>query len=133
MAKVKGYDMKKVSLIVDGRHHTGLMDGTPVNAERNNDDTIPHVDALGDVTFAENADETGTITVTYTHNSPALAQIRALSKARQTFSISLDDQNDPKVKVSGSKARVLRLPPLSRGTEVTGVEVQYFVADYDQK
>jgi hypothetical protein len=133
MAKSKNYNIKLVTLIVDGRHHTGLMDGAPVNAEANNDSTIPHVDAYGEVVFAENADETGTITITYKHNSPALAQIRALVKARKTFSISLDDQNDPKVKTGGSECRVLKMPPLSRGTEVTGVEVQYFVADYDQK
>jgi len=133
MAKSKSYDFKKVSLIVDGRHHTGFMDGSPIRAEQNNDGVTPHVGADGEVVFAESADQTGTITVTYKHTSPALAHVRQLYKARKTFPIMLDDQNDPRVRVGGTEARVLKMPPLERGTEVTGVEVQYFVADYDQR
>ncbi|TQK41968.1 uncharacterized protein DUF3277 [Brevibacillus sp. AG162] len=133
MSKSTNYSFKKVSLIVAGRHHTGFMDGTPIKAERNEDGIIPHVGADGFVTFAESADESGTITVTYKQNSPALDHVRQLYKAKKPFPISLDDQNDPRVKVGGTEAVVLKLPPLERGTEITGVEVQYYVADYDVK
>lgn len=133
MAKSQFYSFKRVSLIVAGKHHTGFMDGAPIKAEMNEDGIVPHVGADGGVTYAASADESGIITVTYKQNSPALTQVMQLYKAKKPFSISLDDQNDPKLKVAGTEAMILKMPPIERGTEVTGVEVQYYVADYDMK
>lgn len=133
MGKSSSYTFKKVSLIVAGRHHTGFMDGTPIKAEPNEDGIIPHVGADGRVTFAESADDSGIITVTYAQNSPSLAHARELYKAKKPFPISLDDQNDPRVKAGGTEAMVLKMPPMERGTEITGAEVQYYVADFDMK
>lgn len=133
MAKASTYDFKKVVLVVDGRIHTGFMDGAPITSEPSTDKFIPHVGADGSVGRAISADNTGTITVTYRHDSPSLSHVRSLYKSGKQFSISLDDQNDPKLKVGGADAVVLRMPPTERGTEYSGVEVVYHIADYDAK
>ena len=70
------YDFKKVSVIINGVFITGFMDGEPIQVEKNEDDVIPHVGAGGDVTYAESADQTGTITITLKQTSSSLPFLR---------------------------------------------------------
>ncbi|HDR4393017.1 DUF3277 domain-containing protein [Bacillus cereus] len=127
---VDSYDPKKVSVIVDGEFMVGFMDGTFVNCEKNEDNVIPHVGAHGDVTFAESADDTGTITITLKHTSASLPKLRKLSKEKRNFPIQVIDANDSKFKAGGNECRVLKTPSTEFGAEVSGVEVQVYVADY---
>ncbi|MED4979396.1 DUF3277 family protein [Geobacillus stearothermophilus] len=123
------YDFKKVSVIVDGVYITGFMDGEVIQVEKNEDDVIPHVGAGGDVTYAENADRTGTITLTLKQTSSSLPFLQQLRKSKRIFPIQIVDSNTNAYRVSGSEARILKMPNRSWGNEVQGVEVQIHVAD----
>lgn len=123
------YDFKKVSVIIDGVFITGFMDGEPIQVEKNEDDVIPHVGAGGDVTYAESADQTGTITITLKQTSSSLPFLQQLRKSKRIFPIQIVDSNTNAYRVGGSEARILKMPNRSWGNEVQGVEVQIHVAD----
>lgn len=129
----QSYDPKKVSLIVDGTFIVGFMDGTFINAAKNADNITPHVGAQGDVTFSENADETGTITATLKQNSSSLPFLRSLSKGKREFAAQVVDGNTNNFKAGGTQCRIVKNPDEEFGAEVAGVEVQIYVADYDAK
>ena len=132
MAKVEIFDFKKVSVIVNGKYLTGFMDGTAVQAEKNEDNKIPHVGADGSVTFSNSADETGTITVTLKQNSPSLKMLLALADTKTVvFPVKVIDGNTNKVRAGGNQAVILKPPSVEWGSEISGVEVQFYIADYD--
>lgn len=123
------YDFKKVSVIIDGVFITGFMDGEVIQVEKNEDDVTPHVGAGGDVTYAESADQTGTITITLKQTSSSLPFLQQLRKSKRIFPIQIVDSNTNAYRVGGSEARILKMPNRSWGNEVQGVEVQIHVAD----
>ncbi|MBA2878052.1 hypothetical protein HNR63_001106 [Anoxybacillus kamchatkensis] len=129
MGKTKTYDFKKVSVIVNGVFIAGFMDGEPISVEKNEDDIIPHVGADGDVTYAESADKTGTITLTLKQTSASLPFLQNLRKSKKIFSIQIVDINNGAYRAGGTEARIMKMPSRSWGTEVQGVEVQIHVAD----
>jgi hypothetical protein len=128
----KSYDPKKVSLIVDGTYITGFMDGTFIQCEKNEDNVIPHVGAQGDVTFTESADNTGMITMTLKQNSSSLRFLQSLAKQKREFAAQVIDANEG-FQAGGTQCRILKTPGREFGSEVSGVEVQIYVADYDAK
>lgn len=123
------YDFKKVSVIVDGTFIVGFMDGEPIQVEKNEDDITPHVGAGGDVTYAESADQTGTITLTLKQTSASLPFLQQLRKSKKIFPIQIIDSNNGTYRAGGSEARIVKMPSRSWGAEVQGVEVQIHVAD----
>jgi hypothetical protein len=127
---VNSYDPKKVSVVVDGQFIVGYMDGTFVNAEKNEDNIVPHIGAQGDVTFGESADETGTVTLTLKQNSSSLPFLQSLSKQKRAFAVQIIDGNDGKFKAGGTECRILKTPSREFGAEVSGVEIPIYVADY---
>ncbi len=130
---MSNYDSKNVSVIIDGHFVTGFHDGTFVSVEKNNDNFTEHVGAQGDVTFSENADGSGTITFTVKQTSTSLPYLQKLSKRKDTYSARVIDANDGSFKAGGNEARIRRTPGREFGSEVAGVEVQVYVADYDAK
>jgi hypothetical protein len=122
------FDFKKVSTIVDGIIITGWMDGEVISVEKNEDDVIPHVGAGGDVTYAESADKTGTITLTLKQTSSSLPHLQELRKSKRLFPIQILDVNSRAYKTGGTEAKILKMPPRTYGSEVQGVEVQIHVA-----
>lgn len=129
----KSYDPKKVSLIVAGTYIVGYMDGTFINAEKNEDNVVPHVGAQGDVTYSEVADDTGMITVTLKQDSSSLAFLQALSKQKKDFATQVIDVNASKFQAGGTQCRIIKTPGREYGAEINGIEVQIHVADYDAK
>lgn len=123
------YDFKKVSVIVDGAFVVGFMDGEPIQVEKNEDDVTPHVGADGEVTYAESADQTGTITLTLKQTSASLPFLQQLRKSKKIFPIQIVDNNTNTYRTGGSEARIVKMPSRSWGTEVQGVEVEIHVAD----
>jgi hypothetical protein len=123
------YDFKKVSTIVDGLIISGWMDGEVISVEKNEDDITPHVGADGGVTYAESADQTGTITLTLKQTSSSLPYLQDLRKSKKIFSIQILDVNTNAYKTGGTEARIVRMPARSYGNEVQGVEVQIHVAN----
>ncbi|MCM3413521.1 phage structural protein [Metabacillus litoralis] len=125
------YNPKKVSAIIDGVFGTGFMDGTFISAEKNEDDVTPHVGAQGDVTFAESADNTGTITMTFKQSSSTLPYLRALRNEKRIFPIQVIDSNT-NTRVGGNEARIVKMPNKEFAAEESGVEVQFYVADFTE-
>lgn len=123
------YDFKKVSVIVDGQYIVGFMDGTVITCEKNEDNIIPHVGADGEVTFAESADNTGTITLTLKQTSSSLPFLQRLATQKREFAAQVIDANG-NFKAGGTQCRILKTPSREFGSEVSGVEVQIYVADY---
>lgn len=126
----QSYDFKKVTVIIDGHIVTGYMDGSVVKWEKNADNVSPHVGADGEVTFAENADNTGLITLTLRQNSASLSKVLELAAAKRDFSARVIDSNAGGVKVGGTQSRIMKTPGGERGSEISGVEVQIYIADY---
>ncbi|MFL6557357.1 MAG: phage structural protein [Bacillus sp. (in: firmicutes)] len=126
------FDFKNTSIIVDGSYLTGFMDGTAIQAEKNEDNKVPHIGADGKVTFSNSADNTGTITVTLKQGSPSLKKLIALSKEKtRVFPVRVIDANTNKLRCGGNEAVILKTPAVEWGSEIAGVEVQFYVADYD--
>lgn len=125
------FDFKKVSVIVDNHFVTGWMDGTVINAEKNADNITPHVGAAGEVTYTENNDNTGMITLTIKQDSPSLPKLVQLSKQKREFATQIIDANTNAVKAGGNKCRIVKTPGAEWGAEISGVEVQIHVSDYD--
>lgn len=131
---IEVFDFKSTSVIVNGKFLTGFMDGTAIQAEKNEDNKIPHIGAGGDVTFSNSADNTGTITVTLKQTSPSLRDLITLSKNKTLlFPVQVIDANTNKLRCGGTKAVILKTPSIEWGSEVSGVEVQFYIADYDVK
>lgn len=132
MAAVDIFDFKKTSIVVNGKYLTGFMDGTAISAEKNEDNKVPHIGADGAVTFSNSSDNTGTITVTLKQSSPSLKQLIALSKDKtKVFPVKVIDANTNNLRCGGNQAVILKTPSVEWGSEIAGVEVQFYIADYD--
>lgn len=126
------FDFKSTSVIVNGKYLTGYMDGTAIQAEKNEDNKVPHVGADGDVTFSNSADDTGVITVTLKQTSPSLRELITLSKNKTlVFPVKVIDANTNKLRCGGNEAVILKTPAIEWGAEVSGVEVQFYIGDFD--
>lgn len=110
------YDPKKVNVNVDGTIITGFSSDGMITASKNEDRVIPNVGCQGDVVYEENANESGTITLTLQGTSPSLAKLRRLAVDRVKFSVSITDANDDdSISISAQRCRILKEPDVSRG------------------
>lgn len=125
------FDFKKVSVVVNGHIVTGWMDGSVITAEKNEDNVIPHIGAAGEVSYSESNNNTGLITLNIKQTSPSLPIFVNLAKKKEVFPAQIIDANTNRVKTGGNQCRILKTPGTEWGTEVTGVEIQIYVADYD--
>ncbi|NMB25456.1 MAG: DUF3277 family protein [Firmicutes bacterium] len=130
------HDPREVIVTVNGTEIVGFAEGTFVEGEQNEERFATHVGAKGEVTWVRNADDTGLITLTLKHNSPSNAYLHEQYKSQDEdgaeISISVQDRNfDGDVSVSGSEAKIAKLPNFARGAEVEEVEWEFLVADYE--
>lgn len=131
------HDPRDVVVTVNGTEIVGFSEGTFVEGEQNEERFGTHVGAKGEVTWVRNADATGKITVTLKHNSPSNSLLHDLFKQQdeasaEPISIAVQDRNfDGDVSVSGSEAKIIKLPNFARGAEVEDVEWEFLVADYE--
>lgn len=75
---VTTYDPKKVNVIVGGRVITGFASDGVVTLAKSEDSVTPSVGAKGDVTYSENANESGTVSLTLMSTSSSLSYLRDL-------------------------------------------------------
>ena len=68
---VTTYDPTKVSLVVNGRVITGFATDSMITVARSEDMVTTAVGVQGDVTYNENANDSGTMTVNIIRNSLA--------------------------------------------------------------
>ncbi|MGJ0848188.1 phage structural protein [Tissierella praeacuta] len=130
MAGVKTYNPRLVTVMYGGMVITGFAENSMVKCERNEDNNIPHVGVLGEVSRAENADNTGKITISLAGTSPFISILARKAAANEIEPISVVDMNRGGVNIGGSEAWIVKAPPINLGKEIEEVDIEFFVADY---
>ena len=134
MVDVTTYDPKKVSIVVNNRMITGFASDSMITVARSEDIVTTAVGVQGDVTYNENANESGTMTITLSGTSSSLPSLRDLALRRKPFPVLLVDANDDSnVYVSGDRCRITRPPDLTRAKEIGSEMVTIFVPSLEYK
>ena len=87
--EVASYDPKKVNLVMNGKIITGFASDSMITIARNEDTVTTQVGVKGDVAYNENANESGTITVTLMGTSSSLPYVRSLALKRKEVSVMI--------------------------------------------
>ena len=134
MVDVTTYDPKKVSIVVNNRMITGFASDSMITVARSEDIVTTAVGVQGDVTYNENANESGTMTITLSGTSSSLPSLRDLALRRKPFPVLLVDANDDSnVYVSGDRCRITRPPDLTRAKEIGSETVTIFAPSLEYK
>lgn len=130
MAETSSYDPKKVSVNTDGSIDTGFASDGMITVTRSEDATTPEVGTKGDVVYSENANQSGTITLTFQGTSASIAKYRRLCDSKKMFPILISDANDDdSIVISGKDCRVTKQPDIARGKTAGSVSVTVFVPE----
>lgn len=125
---VTSYDPKKVNVAVDGAIITGYASDSMITATKNEDAVTTEVGCKGDVVYSENANESGTITLTLQGTSSSLPRLRSLASSRKQISVTVSDANDSDdISITAQKCRVVKMPDVSRGKTSGNVTISIFV------
>lgn len=125
---VTTYDPKKVNVIVGGRVITGFASDGVVTLAKSEDSVTPSVGAKGDVTYSENANESGTVSLTLMSTSSSLSYLRDLEAKRRAVNVSITDANDDTAfTMNEDNCRITKMPDVSRQKEQATVTVTIFV------
>ena len=125
---VTSYDPKKVNVAVDGAIITGYASDSMITATKNEDAVTTEVGCKGDVVYSENANESGTITITLQGTSASLPRLRSLASSRKQISVTVSDANDSDdISITAQKCRVVKMPDVSRGKTSGNVTISIFV------
>ena len=126
--EVASYDPKKVNLVMNGKIITGFASDSMITIARNEDTVTTLVGVKGDVGYSENANESGTITVTLMGTSSSLPYVRSLALKRKAVSLMIVDANDSSsVNVAEERCRVIKPPDITRAKEIGSESVSIFV------
>ncbi|RHO95541.1 DUF3277 family protein [Clostridium sp. AF37-5AT] len=125
---VTSYDPKKVNVAVDGAIIAGYASDSMITATKNEDAVTTDVGCKGDVVYSENANESGTITITLQGTSSSLPRLRSLASSRKQISVTVSDANDSDdISITAQKCRVVKMPDVSRGKTSGNVTISIFV------
>lgn len=125
---VTTYDPKKVNVIVGGRVITGFASDGVVTLAKSEDSVTPSVGAKGDVTYSENANESGTVSLTLMSTSSSLSYLRDLEAKRRAVNVSITDANDDTAfTMNEDRCRITKMPDVARQKEQATVTVTIFV------
>lgn len=126
--EVASYDPKKVNLVMNGKIITGFASDSMITIACNEDTVTTQVGVKGDVAYNENANESGTITVTLMGTSSSLPYVRSLALKRKEVSVMIVDANDSaSVNVAEERCRVIKPPDITRAKEIGSESVSIFV------
>lgn len=128
---VTSYDAKDVSVIVDGIYVTGLAEGTFVTFEKDEESKTPSVGAQGDVAIAKINNPLGSITLTVQGTCPQIPLLRALAKQDELFETRIIHKGAIDEKIGGTQCYIKRIPGGEFADEVSSVEVEIGVVDFD--
>lgn len=125
---VTTYDPKKVNVIVGGRVITGFASDGVVTLAKSEDSVTPSVGAKGDVAYSENANESGTVSLTLMSTSSSLPYLRDLEAKRRAVNVSITDANDDTAfTMNEDNCRITKMPDVARQKEQAIVTVTIFV------
>ena len=125
---VTTYDPKKVNVIVGGRVITGFASDGVVTLAKSEDSVTPSVGAKGDVAYSENANESGTVSLTLMSTSSSLSYLRDLEAKSRAVNVSITDANDDTAfTMNEDNCRITKMPDVARQKEQATVTVTIFV------
>lgn len=127
---MRKYNPKDVIIVVGGRAITGLAEGSFVAAEKTEDGFTEYVGAKGEVSIAENANETGTIRITLANTSPSISYLNGLANRKTIMATNVIDMNDNGVRAGGTETIVRKPANAEWGIEVGNREFEIFVANF---
>lgn len=115
-------------MVLNGKILTGFASDSMITIARNEDTVTTQVGVKGDVAYNENANESGTITVTLMGTSSSLPYVRSLALKRKEVSLMIVDANDSaSVNVAEERCRVIKPPDITRAKEIGSESVSIFV------
>ncbi|MCE5168970.1 DUF3277 domain-containing protein [Paenibacillus profundus] len=124
------YDAKQVSVIVDGKYITGFGENTFVSCEKDEEQSVAHVGARGEVAIAHKNNPLGTVKLTLMSTSPQLELLHRLAREKKIFDIWVVSHNEPRERIGGTQAIVKKLPAAAYGSELEDREYEIQVLDY---
>lgn len=127
MINITNYDPMKVSVVVGGLVITGFADSSVVTVARNEDIVSTTVGVQGDVAYSENANQSGTITLSLMSNSASLIKLRKMAVDRQEVDVLISDTNEDGGEIiSASRCRITKVPDKKKEKTVGSTDVSIF-------
>ena len=117
--EIASYDPKKVNVNINGKIITGFSPDGVINVVRNEDIVTPTTGTKGDVTYNENANESGQVTL-------HLLGSRAVK--RKEIRLTITDANDAgAVQFAEERCRIIKPPDLAKAKEIGSTDINIFV------
>ena len=125
---IASYDPKKVNVNINGKIITGFSPDGVINVVRNEDIVTPTVGTKGDVTYNENANESGQVTLHLLGSSSSLPFLRSLAVKRKEIRLTITDANDAgAVQFAEERCRIIKPPDLAKAKEIGSTDINIFV------
>ena len=126
--EIASYDPKKVNVNINGKIITGFSPDGVINVVRNEDIVTPTTGAKGDVTYNENANESGQVTLHLMGSSSSLPFLRSLAVTRKEIRLTITDANDAgAVQFAEERCRIIKPPDLAKAKEIGSTDINIFV------
>ena len=126
--EIASYDPKKVNVNINGKIITGFSPDGVINVVRNEDIVTPTVGTKGDVTYNENANESGQVTLHLLGSSSSLPFLRSLAVKRKEIRLTITDANDAgAVQFAEERCRIIKPPDLAKAKEIGSTDINIFV------
>ena len=126
--EIASYDPKKVNVNINGKIITGFSPDGVINVVRNEDIVTPTVGTKGDVTYNENANESGQVTLHLLGSSSSLPFLRSLAVKRTELRLTITDANDAgAVQFAEERCRIIKPPDLAKAKEIGSTDINIFV------
>ena len=126
--EIASYDPKKVNVNINGKIITGFSPDGVNNVVRNEDIVTPTVGTKGDVTYNENANESGQVTLHLLGSSSSLPFLRSLAVKRKEIRLTITDANDAgAVQFAEERCRIIKPPDLAKAKEIGSTDINIFV------
>ena len=127
MSSITNYNPMKVSVIVDGRIITGFSDSSMVVITRNEDIVSTAVGTQGDVVYSENANRSGTITLSLQETSSSVDFLRGIAKGRKEVTVVISDTNKTPAEVTSvNRCRITKIPDNKKEKTAGSIDVTIF-------
>ena len=125
---ITNYDPLKITLNVGGRIITGFADSSVVSVAYNEDRVTTTVGVQGDVAYSENANESGTMTISLQSTSASVPYLKGLAASRKEVDVLMSDVNeDTAENIHGTRCRVTKIPDSKKEKSVGSVDVTIFI------
>lgn len=126
--EIASYDPKKVNVNINGKIITGFSPDGVINVVRNEDIVTPTTGAKGDVTYNENTNESGQVTLHLMGSSSSLPFLRSLAVKRKEIRLTITDANDAgAVQFAEERCRIIKPPDLAKAKEIGSTDINIFV------